>query len=344
MDKVYNFLLTPDWPLIQAISTLDRFDAAWSAIEKREGQSLKQLKSIATVRSVGASTRIEGSKLTDDEVQILLDNLSISKLEERDEQEVAGYFDALDIISASYPDMAISESTIKHLHNILMKYSKKDEWHRGNYKQHSNAVEATRIDGSKQIIFQTKAPGIATEDAMRNLIAWWETDHSTHPIVKCALFSYDFVSIHPFQDGNGRLSRLIATLLLLKNGYTWTQYVSFEHEIEHRKNEYYQELMQSQRDRPGENVYNWVKFFLTCLTNISSQLLGKLSSKGEIAQLAPREKAIYVFIENHPGSKTGDIAKKLNILRPTVKKILAELVRKKMIVKHGAGAGVNYTI
>jgi Fic family protein len=344
MNQVYTFILAPDWPLIQAISKLDRFDAAWSAIEKREGQSLKQLKSIATVRSVGASTRIEGSKMTDDEIEVLLENISISKLEDRDQQEVAGYFDALETISVSYLQMNITESTIKTLHNILMKYSQKDEWHRGNYKKHSNAVEATRIDGSKQIIFQTTAPGIATEDAMRNLIQWWESDHITHPLVKCALFSYDFVSIHPFQDGNGRLSRLIATLLLLKNGYTWIQYISFEHEIENRKNEYYQELMQSQRERPGENIYNWVNFFLVCLTNISSQLISKISSKGEIAQFAPREKAIYVFIENHPGSKISEIAKKLNILPPTVKKILAELVRKKLIVKHGAGAGVNYTI
>lgn len=344
MSQVYTFKLTPDWPLIQGISKLDRFDAAWTAIEKREGQSLKQLKSIATVRSVGASTRIEGSKMSDDEVQALLDNLSIAKLEDRDEQEVAGYFDALDIISGSFADMTISESTIKNLHNILLKYSKKDDWHRGNYKQHSNSVEATRIDGSKQIIFHTTPPGIATEDAMRNLLQWWEADQTTHPIVKCAIFSYDFVSIHPFQDGNGRLSRLIASLLLLKTGYSWIQYVSFEHEIENRKSEYYQELMQSQRERPGENIYNWINFFLACLFNISSQLLTKLSSKGEIAQFGPREKAIYLFIENNPGCKTGDIASKLNILRPTVKKILAELVRKNQIIKHGAGAGVNYTI
>lgn len=282
--------------------------------------------------------------MTDEEVKTLLDNLSISKLEDRDEQEVAGYFDALDIISESYPEMNITENTIKNLHNTIMKYSKKDEWHRGNYKQHSNAVEATRIDGSKQIIFQTTVPGIATEEAMRALIQWWDSDQETHPIVKCALFSYDFVSIHPFQDGNGRLSRLIATLLLLKNGYTWIQYVSFEHEIEGRKSEYYQELMQSQRERPGENVYNWVKYFLGCLTNISSQLMAKLSTKGVIAQFSPREKSIYIFIENHPGCKSGEIAQKLNILPPTVKKILADLVKNKHILKHGAGAGTNYTI
>lgn len=343
-DIVHTFKLSPDWKLIQAISSLDRFDASWIAIEKREGKTLKQLKSIATVRSVGASTRIEGSAMSDEEVKVLIEKLAISKLEDRDSQEVAGYFEVLDLISEVYPDMEISEGTIKNLHNLMMKYSVRDEWHKGNYKQHNNAVEATRPDGSKQVIFETTAPGFATEDAMRALIKWWHSDIDTHPIVKCALFSYDFVSIHPFQDGNGRLSRLIATLLLLKNGYNWIQYVSFEHEIENRKSEYYQQLMQSQKQRPREDVYSWVLFFLNCLNNISGQLMTKLSAQGTVASLGPKEKSIYLFIENHPGSQSGNIAEKLNIGLPTVKKILTALVQQKLIVKHGAGAGTNYSL
>ncbi len=343
-DTVHTFKLSPDWGLIQAISNLDRFDASWVAIEKREGATLKQLKSIATVRSVGASTRIEGSAMSDEEVKVLIEKLAISKLEDRDSQEVAGYFETLDLISEVYPDVEISEGTIKNLHNVLMKHSQKDEWHKGNYKQHSNAVEASRPDGSKQVIFETTMPGFATENAMRALIEWWHYDKETHPIVKCALFSYDFVSIHPFQDGNGRLSRLIATLLLLKNGYNWIQYVSFEHEIENRKSEYYQQLMQSQKQRPGEDVHNWVLFFLHCLNNIGEQLMTKLLEQGTVASLGPKEKSVYLFIENHPGSQSGNIAEKMNIGLPTVKKILTMLVQKKLIIKHGAGAGTNYSL
>lgn len=343
-DAVHTFKLSPDWKLIQTLSVLDRFDASWAAIEKREGATLKQLKSIATVRSVGASTRIEGAALSDEEVKVLIEKLAISKLEDRDSQEVAGYFEALDLISEAYPNMEISEGAIKNLHKLLMKHSRKDAWHRGNYKEQSNAVEATRTDGSRQVIFETTPPGFATEDAMRALIEWWHTDKETHPVVKCALFCYDFVSIHPFQDGNGRLSRLIATLLLLKNGYNWIQYVSFEHEIENRKREYYQQLMQSQKQRPGEDVYSWVLFFLDCLNNISGQLMTKLSAQGTVANLAPKEKSVYLFIENHPGSRSGDIAQKLDISLPTVKKILTAFVQQKLIVKHGAGAGTNYSL
>src|SRR5690554_2517256 len=159
--SVHTINLNVDWQLIALISQIDRFDASWSAIERREGQSLKELKSVATVRSVGASTRIEGSKLSDQQVDVLLKNLTIENLVDRDSQEVAGYFDVLDIISDSYKNIAITENAIKNLHNQLLKHREKDAWHKGDYKQQSNSVEATLPDGSKQIVFQTTPPGIA---------------------------------------------------------------------------------------------------------------------------------------------------------------------------------------
>lgn len=344
-NSIYTFSFAPNWmQLTNEISQLDRFDASWTAIEKREGQTLKQLKSIATVRSVGASTRIEGSKMTDDEVQVLINNLAISKLEERDQQEVAGYFETLELIAESFRDIEITESNLKHLHNTLMKHSEKDAWHKGNYKQHSNVVEAANPDGSKHVVFKTTEPGFATEDAMSKLIAWYKSDTQTLPLIKAAVFVYDFLSIHPFQDGNGRLSRLLGTLLLLKHGYSWVQYVSFEHEIENRKSEYYKILMQCQRQRPGEDVYPWVLFFLDCMKNIQTQLMTKLEVQTKSGKLSLREKKIYSFIENHPGSKSGEIAEKLNIPLPTVKRILTDMVKNKMLAMHGAGAATNYSI
>ena len=343
-NKEYTFNIDLNWQLIGLISQIDRFDASWTSIERKEGQSLKQLKSIATVRSVGASTRIEGSRMSDREVEVLLKEINISKLEDRDSQEVVGYFQTLDLISESYMEIDISESSLKSLHNILLKYSQKDGWHKGDYKQHSNAVEAQYPDGTKQVIFQTTEAGYPTQDAMRELIDWYKTDNETHPLVKCALFAYEFVSIHPFQDGNGRLSRLIATLLLLKNGYKWIEYVSFEHEIENRKIEYYKVLRSCQSQRPNENVSEWVNFFFKSLKNIQTQLMQKLEKSGIETKLSPREKAIIVFIDNHPGCKSGEVAKKLNIPSPTVKRILPDLIEKNLIEKHGTGPGTNYTI
>jgi len=341
---VHTFKINLDWELVGLISLIDRFDASWTSIEKKEGQSLKQLKSIATVRSVGASTRIEGSRMSDEEVEVLLKQIDITKLSDRDSQEVVGYFETLDIITESYENIDIKESSIKNLHNILMKYSQKDEWHKGNYKQHTNAVEASYPNGTKQIIFQTTEAGFATEDAMRALIDWYKKDKTTHPLVKCALFAYEFVSIHPFQDGNGRLSRLLSSLLLLKNGYNWIQYVSFEHEIENRKTEYYRVLRSCQAQRPNEDVTDWVIFFFDALKNIQNQLINKLERSGIETQLSPREKSIITFIGNNPGCKSGDIAKKLDIPSPTVKRILPELINKKFIEKHGTGPGTNYSI
>lgn len=343
-NQVYTFTINLDWTLIGLISQIDRFDATWTSIERKEGQSLKQLKSISTVRSVGASTRIEGSKMSDEEVEVLLKEINISKLEDKDSQEVVGYFKTLDIISGSYQDIDITESSMKNLHNILMKHSSQDEWHKGDYKQHNNAVEAKYPDGTKQIVFQTTEAGFPTQDAMRSLVEWYNTDKMTHPLVKCALFGYEFVSIHPFQDGNGRLSRLLSTLVLLKNGYSWIQYVSFEHEIESRKTEYYKVLRSCQALRPNENASGWVNFFFDALTNIQKQLIQKLEVAGIDIQLSPREKAIITFIGDHAGCKSGDIAKKLEIPSPTIKRLLPDLIGKNLIEKHGNGPGTNYSI
>ena len=325
------------------VRQIDRFDASWPSIEKKEGKSHKELKSIATIRSVGASTRIEGSKMSNEEVDVLLQNIDITKLTDRDSQEVAGYFDVLDLISDSFQNIPLTENGIKNLHKTLLRYSEKDKWHRGDYKQHSNAVEANLPDGSKQIIFRTTEPGFPTQDAMRDLIAWFRSDKETHPLVKCALLAYDFVSIHPFQDGNGRMSRLLSTLALLKNGYQWIQYVSLEHEIEHQKNKYYQTLRSSQAQRPGEDVTNWIHFFFNALIKVQNQLMSKLEMQGVMSELSPREKAILTFIGERPGCKSGDIAERLDIPNPTVKRLLAEMVKTNLIEKHGAGAGTNYS-
>lgn len=342
--KVYNFELAIDWGLIKVISKIDRFDAHWTAIERKEGQNLKELKSIATVRSVGASNRIEGNSMSDEEVDVLLQQIDLTKLTDRDSQEVVGYFEALDLISESYEDIQIVESHIKSLHNSLLRYSTKDEWHKGNYKVHTNAVEASFPDGTRQIVFQTTEAGFATEDALRQLITWYNSEKEVHILIRVASLVYDFLSVHPFQDGNGRLSRLISTLLLLKNGYKWIQYVSFEHEIESRKNEYYKVLRSCQAQRPNEDITDWVSFFLSCLSNIQAQLLSKLQMNGMESQLSPKEKLVYTIIQSRPNIQSGEISEKLAMPLPTVKRLLFSLTSKSLIQKQGNGRNVSYTI
>jgi Fic family protein len=344
--QIHTLVFNPaKWmELTQELSQLDRFDAQWQAIERREQKTLKELKSIATVRSVGASTRIEGATLTDKEVESLIDNLDITKLTERDQQEVVGYYEALNLIGESYKDIPVVESSIKHLHNTLLKFSEKDGYHKGDYKISSNRVEKSMPDGTKIPVFETTQPGWPTQDAMAQMVDWYNKDTATHPLIRAAIFVYEFLSIHPFQDGNGRLSRLLATLLLMKSGYVWIEYVSFEHEIEHRKKEYYQQLMEAQRNRPNEDVTGWVYFFLDCLRNIQAQLLQKLEEKKSRENVGVREQHIYSVIENNPGISSGEVAQKLHIPLPTVKRIIADLVAARNLVVHGAGRGTSYSI
>ncbi len=179
---------------------------------------------------------------------------------------------------------------------------------------------------------------------MRALIEWYNKDNETPPLLKAASFVYEFLSIHPFQDGNGRLSRLLGTLLLLKNGYNWIQYVSFEHEIEQRKPDYYRVLMECQQKRPGEEIHPWVMFFASCLSNIQTKLMTKLEGQKRINKLSPKEKTVLAFIENNPGCQSSQIAEKLGISLPTVKRMLAELTTSKFVIQHGVGKGTNYTI
>ena len=343
-QTVHTFHISLDWELIAQLSKLDRFDATWSSIEKREGASLRQLREVETIRSVGASTRIEGAKLSDEEVDVFLQNVDSSKLDDRDSQEVLGYFETLDLILESYTDVEVSEGNIKNLHNMLLKHCMRDGWHRGDYKTQSNMVEATLPDGTKQVIFKPPDPGYPTEEAMFSLLRWYGEDDRVHPLIKCALFAYEFLSIHPFQDGNGRLSRLLSTLALMRHGYSWIQYVSFEHEIEDRKAEYYRELRRCQADRPGEEVNRWVRFYLGAMQNIQKKLVVKLSVQGTKSQLSPREKSVLVFIGDHPGCRSGEIAKRLGIPSPSVKKLLTELVKRDLISRYGGGPGTNYSL
>lgn len=338
--KIYNFTIALNWKYLEILRQIEKFEVHWSKYQQREKSSLNQLKTLATIQSIGSSTRIEGSKLSDRQVQTLLAKIDITQIEDRDSQEVVGYFNTLDVITESPKELILTESTIKNLHNVLLKISDKDNWHRGQYKQHSNAVQATFPDGSTQIIFKTTEPGHATEENMKNLVNWIRKKDDINPIIKTATFVYEFLSIHPFQDGNGRLSRLLTTLLLLQYEYHWVEYISFEHEIEKRKKKYYQALRNCQAKRPNEDITEWIEFFLDALKNLTK----KLNKKLEVSEsdLSPKQKNVYIYISNNPESKISRISEGTQVPRATLKRIINVLLKKDMIEKNGIGAGTNY--
>ena len=136
--------------LLALLSEVDEFKGAWRALSTIAPERLKALRHVATVESIGSSTRIEGSKLTDREVERLLANLEVRRFGTRDEQEVAGYADVMETVFRSWAEIPVTENHIKQLHRDLLRYSEKDERHRGGYKTLRNDVTAIDSDGRRK--------------------------------------------------------------------------------------------------------------------------------------------------------------------------------------------------
>ena len=348
-DKL-NFDFKTNQQIINLIGNIDSFKGKWNIVEKKENNYLKELRKIATIESIGSSTRIEGAQLTNAEIKELLENMKITKLTTRDQQEVAGYYDVLEIIFESYADIKISKNYIQQLHQRLLKYCTKDDRHRGIYKNLSNKVVANSPDGTQKVIFNTTEPHLV-ESEMNELIDW--TNHQLeineiHPLVIIAMFIYEFLSIHPFQDGNGRLSRLLTNLLLLKSDYQFIQYVSFENLIEQKKKTYYEALMDGQKDRysDSERINAWVLFFLDSMF----ALIQRLEKKYEVFKtkggyLNDRQKRIKEFIEKNQPIKLNDLVLAMSdITIHTLKKDLQYMKTEQIIASIGKNKGTIYSI
>jgi len=346
----FNFNFITNQKILNLISQIDQYKGKWKAIEKQENIYLKELRKIATIESIGSSTRIEGGTLTDNEIQALLKNVKITELKTRDEQEVVGYYDTLEIIYENYDYIQLSENYIKQLHQNLLKHSDKDTRHRGQYKSLSNKVVANYPGGVQKVIFNTTDVHLV-ENEMNNLILWTKTQfekEEIHPLIIISHFVYEFLSIHPFQDGNGRLSRLLTTLLLLQNDYLFIQYASFENLIEKSKKEYYQALMEGQKDRnkESENISKWTLFFLDKLKDLTQKLDAKydiFKTKG--GYLSERQKGIKKFIEENQPLKISDIARRFQDINiNTIKKDIQYMKRERIITSIGKGKGTVYII
>jgi len=334
--------------ILRKVGFIDSFKGTWNIIEKKENRYLKELKKIATIESTGSSTRIEGSILTDEEIKQLLKNIKITKLETRDEQEVIGYYDVLSLILDNYSSISLTENYIKQLHSILLGKSEKDTGHRGNYKTSSNTVVAKYPNGTEKIIFRTTEPFLVQKE-MAEIIEWTNQNLDTddfHPLIVTALFIYELLSIHPFQDGNGRLSRLLTTILLMQQGYQFVQYISFEHIIEQKKKEYYQALMDGQKNRYREleKIDRWILFFLESLEILIKKLQVKFegySNKG--SYLNSRQKDIVNCVSGNQPVKLHDIISSLpDYSKNTIKSDLMYLKRENVIEQIGQYKGATY--
>ena len=334
--------------LLALLSEIDEFKGAWRALGSIAPERLNALRRVATIESVGSSTRIEGSKLTDREVERLLGNLEIKRFGTRDEQEVAGYAGVMETVFRAWPDIPVTENYIKQLHRDLLGYSDKDERHRGEYKTLSNDVGAFDADGRMiGIVFETATP-FDTPRQMTDLIAWLNQARELrrlHPLLIVALFIVTFLAIHPFQDGNGRLSRILTTLLLLQAGYAYVPYSSLESVVENSKEGYYLALRQTQTtiraDAPDWQP--WLLFFMRALQQQKRRLSVKVErEKNALAALPELAVKILDYVRDQGRVTTRDMVREFSASPNTLKATFTSLVEKGHLVRHGAGRSTWY--
>jgi len=340
--------ITPD--ILGMISRIDEFKGAWRALGTLAPDRLSALRRVATIESIGSSTRIEGSKLSDRQVEQLLSNLEIKSFATRDEQEVAGYAELMDLIFSSWQDIPFTENYIKQLHQTLLRYSEKDVRHRGHYKTNSNSVAAFDENGVQiGIVFQTASP-FDTPRLMTELVTWVEAEREArrlHPLLLIGLFVVVFLEIHPFQDGNGRLSRVLTTLLLLQAGYAYVPYSSLESVVEQNKEAYYLALRQTQGTIRAEtpNWQPWLMFFLRSLAEQVRRLEKKVErEKLVLAALPELSLQIVEFAREHGRITIGEAIKLTGASRNTLKQHFRALVERGNLNQHGSGRGVWYEL
>jgi len=344
--RIDTLAITPE--ILKLIAEIDEFKGAWAAIGRISPERLTLLRRVATIESIGSSTRIEGAKLSDKEVERLLSNIEINTFASRDEEEVVGYAETMETVFAHWRDIPLSENHIKQLHRDLLQYSTKDVRHRGEYKTHSNHVVAFGPDGENLgVVFQTATP-FDTPKLMTELVEWARENLETrelHALIVIAIFIIVFLEIHPFQDGNGRLSRILTTLLLLRAGYAYVPYGSLESIVELSKDAYYVALRQTQRTirTKTPDWQPWLTFFLKSLQQQKKNLDKKIKRErlilGSLPELSVR---ILELCREHGRVTVAEAVRATGVNRNTIKDHLKALNRAGHVEQHGAGRGTWY--
>ena len=333
------------------IAKIDSVKNSFSLTNNLLPQTINRLTSSLIVTSAGASNRIEGNKLTDDQVAKLYKNLNIQKFKTRDEQEVAGYIEVLQEILANYQHIKINESLILGFHNQMLKYSKKDLRHKGGYKFGSNRVEAKDHSGNLVgIIFDPTPPHLVKKE-MQELLEWYgfiSNEKQKHPLILIANFIFEYLAIHPFQDGNGRTSRLLTNLMLLQAGYNFTNIVSHEKLIEDNKADYYLALNKTQRTWKSENedISDWLLFFLKIVHGQAQKALDIL--KGETIEHLLSEKQLelwnWALSLEKPEFSRKDAIEATGFPPRTIEGIIKKLFDLKKLERIGEGRAIRYRI
>ncbi len=337
----------PEPHIVALLAEIDGIRGEFKSGLRMTPQAITNLKKSTLITSAGSSTRIEGAKLTDEEVEKVMQGLAISKFADRDSQEVQGYLEVLQNVFDSYQTLPLRDSVITSLHNQLLKYSNKDDTHRGGYKKKENLVGVLGPDGKvAKIMFET-TPAYLTAKEMQELVDWtidaFERNRF-HPLLVIANFIVEFLKIHPFEDGNGRLSRVLTNLLLLRSGYQFIQYVSHEQIVERRKDEYYIALRKSQETfkTDHDTISPWLNFFLSVVKEQATKALSYLEEEKVEDTLSPKQFEVWKYLSSVGEAAPGDIARATGIVPVTVSQALDRLIEIGKVKRIGRGRGTRY--
>lgn len=346
LDKRLQGLTPEIW---SKLNEIDQLRGQWITGAQLSPQVLGRLKRFTLITSTGASTRIEGAQLSDEDVEKLIHGLAIQKFKNGDKQEVKGYYELLEKIFDSWKSVGFSEGSIKHLHKELLKYVEKDAEHRGEYKKKENQVKMLDENGKLTgiILFDT-TPAYLTPKEMQEAVEWTQNtlkERKYHPLLIVASFLVEFLNVHPFEDGNGRLSRILTNLLLLREGYFYMSYVSHEKLIEDNKPDYYAALRKSQKtfkDANNGNILPWLDFFLSIVLEQSKRAVDLLSKANIEKILSPKQLLVWQFLQTVEEVTPGEIASNVDIARPTVNQALNNLLKLKRVERIGLGRTTRY--
>ena len=345
-SKRLENLSTSIW---QKLIKIDRLKEQWTSGAKLNPQVLGRLKKSVLVTSTGASTRIEGSKMTDEDIEKMIRGIHIQNFRDRDRQEVEGYYELLQNVFSSFKTIKFSESTIKHFHKELLKYTDKDKEHRGEYKKTENKVHmVNELGESIGVLFDT-TKAYLTPKEMQELVEWTVASlekQSYEPLIVIGNFIIEFLNIHPFKDGNGRLSRILTNLLLLKFGYPFMPYISHEKLIEDNKPEYYINLRKAQKTLNTKNpdVSCWLDFFLDIIFKQSQMAVELLSEENIEKLLSKKQLLVWEYLQSVEESAPLEITKITKVKRPTVNQVLVKLLQLEKVERIGLGRGTRYRV
>lgn len=346
-DPLHELTLTPE--LLRLIADLDEFKGRWQALGRLAPERLTRLRRVATIESIGSSTRIEGANLSDAEVERLLSGLGRNTFRSRDEQEVAGYAAAMDLVFESWHEITLTENHVQQLHGVLLRHSARDEHHRGRYKTLPNRVEAFDEAGRSVGVIVEFASPFDTPRLMHELVAWTHAaleGREHHAVLVIAVFVVRFLAIHPFLDGNGRLSRVLTTLLLLRAGYDYVPFSSLEKVIEDNKDEYYRALRRAQSPMDvgagASDLSVWVLFFLRCLAAQKDKLAQKIEREQSMDELPPLAAKLLQFARDHGRFTVREAVAATGGNRNTIKVHLRRLVGEGRLRPGGRGRGTWY--